>query len=210
MLIGCSRAKTARTKIVVEVDTPEGKRSGYSIVEEQITPAGMLSISDNRYSSRFQGEAVAVDLPDGRTIFALLHNGHTLDMPNLIGRVLYPQGRKSGDPLRRASEPPLEMPLVARGLQEPGQPMLVTFTNIDDPKTVQRVDPANLAAAFGPGYGPLRITAQATDEPITAGIEKRLKWLPALKGNGLPKKNPTAMAPPFGLQGSYFSTLAHR
>jgi hypothetical protein len=39
---------------------------------------------------------------------------------------------------------------------------------------VQRVDPANLAASFGPGIRLKRITVEVTDDDVTTGIEKRL------------------------------------
>lgn len=56
-------------------------------------------------------------------------------------------------------------------------PLLVTFTDITDPKTVQKVDPANLAAMFGPGVLLNRITLEITDEPVTEGkIESVLGW----------------------------------
>jgi hypothetical protein len=42
---------------------------------------------------------------------------------------------------------------------------------------VQRVDPANLAASFGPGIRLKRITVEVTDDDVTTGIEKRLRWL---------------------------------
>jgi hypothetical protein len=48
-------------------------------------------------------------------------------------------------------------------------PLLVTFTDIADPKTVTRVDSANLAATFGPGYALTSITLEITDEPVTEG-----------------------------------------
>lgn len=53
-------------------------------------------------------------------------------------------------------------------------PLLVTFTDIDDPSSVQRVDPANLAASFGPGIRLKRITVEVSDDDVTTGIEKRL------------------------------------
>jgi len=179
---GCSPSKTRRFKIAVEVATPHGPRSGYSVVEESITPAGGLSISDNRYSSMFRGEAVSVKLPNERYLFALLNNGQSLDMPNLIGRTFYPGGRQSGEPFRKVGDPPLEMPAIARGLNEPGKPLLVTFRNLDDPSSVERVDPENLAAAFGPGYALSRITVEVTEEPVTVGLEKRLTWLRSHRG----------------------------
>ena len=58
-----------------------------------------------------------------------------------------------------------------------GFPTLVRFRDINDPKTVEDVDPANLATSFGPGFHLRRITLQRTDDAVTHGIENRLKWL---------------------------------
>jgi len=56
-------------------------------------------------------------------------------------------------------------------------PLLVTFTAITDPKTVQQVDLDNLAGTFGPGVLMKRITLEITDEPVTKGkIERVLGW----------------------------------
>ncbi|MCA9468988.1 MAG: hypothetical protein KC643_26590, partial [Nitrospira sp.] len=41
--------------------------------------------------------------------------------------------------------------------------------DLTDPKTVQKVDPENLAATFGPGVELKRITLEITDEPVTEG-----------------------------------------
>ncbi|MCA9423137.1 MAG: hypothetical protein KC592_19110 [Nitrospira sp.] len=57
-------------------------------------------------------------------------------------------------------------------------PLLVTFSDITDPKTVQQVDPTNQAATFGPGVVLKRITLEITDEPVTEGkIEQILPCL---------------------------------
>jgi len=57
-------------------------------------------------------------------------------------------------------------------------PLLVTFTDINDPASVQRVDPDDLVAHFGPGVKLKTITLEITDEPVTGGqIEKVLGWL---------------------------------
>ncbi len=57
------------------------------------------------------------------------------------------------------------------------------FGNIADPKTVERVDPNDLATGFGKGVKLRRITVQMTDAPVTTGIEKRLAWLNAQRGS---------------------------
>ncbi|MEN9924232.1 MAG: hypothetical protein RL268_358 [Pseudomonadota bacterium] len=53
-------------------------------------------------------------------------------------------------------------------------PMLVRFADLRDPKTVERVDPKDLAKSFGPGVQLTRITIAMTDEAVTVGIEERL------------------------------------
>ena len=63
-------------------------------------------------------------------------------------------------------------------------PMLIRFRNVADPATVERVDPNNLAASFGPGVVLTRATLEITDDPVTTGIVKRLPWL----ANDYPEK----------------------
>ncbi len=72
-------------------------------------------------------------------------------------------------------------------------PILVRFRDINDPTSVERVDPDNLAASFGPGvtlvnasieivssgFWPFRALG-LSGTPVTTGIEKRLVGLPAL------------------------------
>lgn len=54
--------------------------------------------------------------------------------------------------------------------------MLVRFQDINDPRTIEKVDPDNLAASFGPGFRLRRITVQVTDAPTTIGILNRFPW----------------------------------
>lgn len=55
-----------------------------------------------------------------------------------------------------------------------GYPTLVTFGDIRDPVSVQRVDPDNFAATLGRGVKLRRITVERTDAPVTTGVEKLL------------------------------------
>jgi hypothetical protein len=70
-------------------------------------------------------------------------------------------------------------------------PLLVRFRDIDDPKSVEEVDPLDIGKSFGAGAELVRATIEIvpvgiwplnsfgiTGEPITTGIEKRLSWLP--------------------------------
>ncbi|MEP6785059.1 MAG: hypothetical protein ABI898_04875 [Sphingomonadales bacterium] len=63
---------------------------------------------------------------------------------------------------------------IALALPPRDYPLLVTFADVHDPKSVVRVDPADLEATFGPGVRLKAIIVAATDEPITTRIEERL------------------------------------
>ncbi len=57
-------------------------------------------------------------------------------------------------------------------------PMLVTFTDINDPASVVRVDPDDLESHFGAGVKLKAVTLEITGEPVTQGeVEKVLGWL---------------------------------
>jgi hypothetical protein len=170
-----TRWNTVRHKVVVEVETPQGLKSGFSVSETR-TRKLWLSLSGNKYVSRERGEAVAVDLPDNQTLFALIgQNENTYDLSELIGRTLYPHGSAYEVGRRSVNDPPVafvrRFPYGGSGL-----PLLVTFRDMSDPKSVVRVDPDDLAASFGAGVRLKRITVQVTDDPVTTGIEKRLGW----------------------------------
>jgi hypothetical protein len=54
-------------------------------------------------------------------------------------------------------------------------PMMVRFRDLNDPKSVERVDPA--------AAGVRRILLETTKDDVTVGIEKRLGWLPNQNGS---------------------------
>jgi hypothetical protein len=178
-----------RYKMVVTVDTPQGERSGFAVHETQVTKNNFTFWGlDAERGMYLRGEAVAVDLPGGQTLFALLCD------PALPQSVLDPDWKNdwvaSAQVISRGDTPrgPLSMTL---GKPKPvnmksGYPMLVRFRDIKDPKTVQEVDPANLAASFGAGVRLKGITVEVTDENATTGIGKRLGWLRTLTTTLIP------------------------
>jgi hypothetical protein len=173
--------------MVVEIDTPQGLRTGSAVREIRYSkPSGPPSIGESRPQWRIKGQAVAVDLPGGRTLFALLTNAR--NDPEYAARLPYDHmGWLSDEGMSRG---PVELwpkipfkPHHNREILGPAYlPMLITFRDIDDPKSVEAVEPEALESAFGPGVRLRRITAQRTNEAVTTGIEKRLPWL---EQNGL-------------------------
>lgn len=181
-----------RYRLTVEVDTPQGLRTGSSVIE--VTNRLVFNMNGGGYSwiYRARGEAVAIDLPGGRTLFALLRgeNGSNVDW---AARIVYdlttpvpPMSDKFGsDRVQRLQNAvsnrnpvvvPRLMPFWSEGEAPPTYPQLVTFSDMRDPKSVERVVPDDLTKGFGPGVTLKRITVKVTDDPVTTGIEKRFRW----------------------------------
>lgn len=179
MTTGCGSSAKVRTKVTVTVDTPQGERSGSSVWSW--TLSGPTAALGSAYNGTFKGEAVAVDLPGGRTLFALIKD------QEMLAERQFDRGGQSGDRVAEVRGISRQVGETRRLSCEPRPegnfdyrydcPLLVTFGDIRDPKSVVRVDPTDLAATFGPGTRLRAITVAITDEPVTTGIEKRLVWL---------------------------------
>lgn len=179
-------------KLTVEVETPQGLRSASGVVTIEARVAS--NFHGNYYSLSPIGEAVVLELPAGegekpRWLFALLDGTRTGHMvlrgygEKLVewGVNLYAAGEEKVTWFKLMDDleayPPVQ-------LKPEDYPMLVTFTDISDPKTVKRVDPADIAATFGPGYSLKSITLKITDEPDTKGrVEEVLGWFEEYQKN---------------------------
>ena len=168
VLSGCTDNWTWRQKITVSVSTPGGIRSASSVVQASIGDKKAWWTPPQASGARtgLIGEAVVLEVAPGKYLFALLKG-----MPRAYA-VFFPDEA----PLAIASR--LESLRETRTLTPDQYPLLVTFGDIKDPASVRRVDPANLAASFGPGYRLNAITMTITDEPVTEGkVETVLGWL---------------------------------
>lgn len=194
LLSACSNSDPTphyRFRMTVEVETPEGLKTGSSVIEVETSRSKGIP-TDGTIQHRVHGEAVAVDLDDGKVLFALLRSPGNIDWPGNVMFMLAPAAPpEAEDPFQwrfdtmLAMREPITLPERYRDRKyergEYAKPMLVTFGNLDDPTSIDLVDPENLAATFGEGYALRRITVQLTDEPITTGIEERLAWLENLE-----------------------------
>jgi hypothetical protein len=188
---GGGRLPDYRYRLSVEVETPMGLRTGSGVIEVHGYVRGRHSIpSPGGVTVSAEGEAVAVDLPGGKTLFALLTSEFNEDWASWILLWLTPQNTGfearyeamlSDDAVKTVTGK--FGPYLGPGPYEGDpRPRLVHFANPLDPKSVERVDPDELASAFGAGYKLRRITVQRTDEAVTAGIIKRLPWLTTHRG----------------------------
>lgn len=187
-----------RYRLSVEVNTPQGLRTGSSVIEVRVHKAGQYTIpSPGSIISTLRGEAVAVDLPHGRTLYALLRSEEDADwakdiLQSVIKQQTINDRLQSPDPFATDMERILalrgtqELPRVRSasgrptGATESSYPLLVAFTNDSDPRTIKRVDPEIIQDNFGTGITLRRIIIERTNDPVTVGIERRLRWLPTV------------------------------
>jgi hypothetical protein len=191
-LAGCGKTETYRYKLTLAVDTPEGVKRGSSVVEVLFYE---VRIPARGTMHKLRGEALYLDLgPGKRPLIALLtnqlHPKYDKEMrwsrdagpsDNLLFPLygVTPSADFMGD-LRRIA--------VVRGprrLAPADLPDLVTFADVNDPKSVIEVNPNDLQATLGPNINWNEITLEITDEPIATGIETKLPWLPGYHGNKL-------------------------
>jgi hypothetical protein len=173
-------------KLKVEVETPEGIKSGFSVIEVKWDKAGR--------GFNVRGEAVAVDLPKSETLFVLLRSQPSVDWAAYLHQLVKLENSPEDQTLyygQIAADP--RVWTVPRTLESPwgnkemidNYPYFVRFKDMADPKSVEQVDPDNLAKSFGAGYRLKSLTVQMTGEPVTVEIEKRLGWLMSVKGKNL-------------------------
>lgn len=182
LLGGCGSNERLRYKTTVEIDTPEGVRIGSAVREIVATnPPSAPMLGEDRGSIQVHGQAVAVDLPNGQTLFALLAGGD--GNVDYAGRYTWYLFRDTeGFTTDGAIELWPKLP-PARLKSIDSLPMLVVFRDLNDPRSIERVDPNNLAAHFGDGVSLRRIWLGRSSEKVTEGITERLPWLVNHRGS---------------------------
>ena len=147
---GAYTSGPVRKKIEIEVATPHGMARGSSVeVRSSRAPWWFPTGTGNRNSVGFWGEAPYVDLGEGRYLFVAVN-----DQRN---------ARPIFEDLTRSA-------LSADGHFAPDRtPLLLTFADIDDVKTVRQVRPEALDDAFGPGFRLVSLTATPTHDRPTKG-----------------------------------------
>ena len=171
-LTGCTQHFAWHQKLTVTVATPAGEVSGASVTAVEVDGFDGLLPDGGDVDSRLRGEAVLVEVAPGRYLFVLLTGAlgwadaaYGLGGPGTV----FEENMRTVE--AQVGKPPVPLPPKT-------WPLMVTFTDIHDPKTVQQVDPDDLAASFGPGVSLKAVTLAVTDEPVTEGkVEAVLVWL---------------------------------
>ncbi|MDH5428411.1 MAG: hypothetical protein OEZ57_09565 [Nitrospirota bacterium] len=160
-------------KMTVEVEVDGQLYSGSSVVAMTVTGNPNFRIVPAVRKLEMRGEAVVIDLPKNRYLFALLNYNAFLAskvFSDKMDGLLSQTGEGWAKIISELQE--------TRDVAPKDYPLLATFMDINDSTTVKNVDPSDLAATFGQGVTLKRITLGITDEPVTEGrVEAVLPWL---------------------------------
>jgi hypothetical protein len=185
-LAGCvGRSATYRYKLTLSLNTPDGVKTASNVVEinafDVIIPARGIGHMTT-------GQALYVDLgADRRPLIALLTRIRraTDEWPTFRGWGEDAPGEGLANKCLGAKKPEdlLDEVEATRRCGRPvatttaDLPDLVTFADVNNPKSVMLVDPNDLSGTLGPGVSWRSMSLQATDEPLTRGIDEHLPWV---------------------------------
>lgn len=182
VFIGSNSApRSFRFRTTYYVETPSGVKAGSTVQEiGTIYFDGAMKGFDGFDRSFFgSGEPLIINLGTYGKLFVLLKGPidsffkiHDATLKDIGIDPDSPQAMDYYARLKGVTE----IPLSSRGTH---LPKMVRFRDINDPKTIELVDPLNIAASYGPGFRLLRITEEITQDPVThemAGKDMPL-WL---------------------------------
>lgn len=155
-----SPSGTWRYKVTVTVETPEGIKTGSAVrVASTYTEQSIIPQQGGRFYNISRGEAVVVDLGKRGVLFSIMSGQDEAEFvfKSFAGK----------EKTNKISSTLVKYPYVST----------LTFTDLNNPKTVKGVEYKNLAKSFGEGVTLKEVTVEITDEPVTTGIEKWLPWL---------------------------------
>ena len=170
---------TIHYRLTLTVDDNGKQYTGSSVVELYRQDTTKVFGSMGGYGYAVRGEAVAVDLGEKGVLFALLKGDQTRNPENW--GYSEPQAialrafSKAGDVIDDMQHLKTYKPKT--NLNFNLLPMLVRFRDINDPKTVERVDPDDLEKSFGSGVKLVSAEIEITDSWVTRNVERYLKWL---------------------------------
>lgn len=172
-LTGCGAYGGAsyRFRMTVEADTPQGQLTGSSVYEVSAKKVLRLTSEERAGSGGTRGQALILDLPNGPVFVTLKMPVAGDDLGIRTTRALLPQTRSGDMDANLAAVSELGGWFAAYKAELPREdwPLMVRFEDINDPSTVERVEPGSI--------GIRRILLETTGDDVTMGIEKRLGWL---------------------------------
>jgi hypothetical protein len=184
---------TLRYRLMLEAEVDGEPKIGSSVVEVTYSKQSRFAGQSDLVVS-YRGEAVVLDLGSRGTLFALLKAGSdSRSIPeSIVLRAFNFDGGAFPGPTVEAGQKQLRQLSGKRELPLTSLPLLVRFRDLNDPKTVEAVNPLDIGKSFGAGAKLKRATLEivpagtwpfnsfgVTGEPVTSVMTTRLGWLPS-------------------------------
>ena len=160
--------------MTVEVEVAGEIKSAASVIEVRLSKQRRFSSEVPSVATRVIGEAVFLDFGAGRNVIALLASGP------FGGYLDYPQHVVPHHFTLSYADRDLEkFPRLSGHWNLDGKwlPTLVTFGDLNDPKSARVVHPDEFERVFGPGIQFGRVWVEMTSDPVTRGIEQKMRML---------------------------------
>ena len=188
---------TIRYRLTLEAEVDGEPRTRSGVIEVSYSKNND-PISSAEFSTSVRGEAVVLDLGPRGTLFALLKGGTDSGGAGIYRapRFDFPGGAfpspiTSGLLQVQHLSGKREFPLTSL-------PLMVRFRDLNNPMTIEKLDPRDLEKSFRPATKLNRATLEIVSsglwpfnllgifgEPITNSVEQRLPWLAGTKGGYL-------------------------
>ena len=191
---------TYRYRMTVEVDTPDGLKSGSSVIEIHTTqwPDWLAGLANGNTSAvDITGEAIFVDLGNNKNVVCLLSTGilgeGVNSMMYLLPRAFFElQGSKPEWAKKLSSMTGQKIEIIKNQV-----PSIITFSDIKNPKTAKMVyaigahevtdgknksqyqnivEIDNFEEIFGKGFRLNSVLVELTNDPVSHDLIEKLKW----------------------------------
>lgn len=199
-LAGCSLLTSHaayRFRMTVEAQTPQGVVRGSSVSEVRAEKNKTKILAEERAGgSTTIGEALVLEMPDGPIFVLMRVPPERESLQRVVTQALKPGVQLGGV----VNFFPAVQSLggwfsgtVKAELPRQDWPEMVRFRNLNDPKSIEQVDPDAI--------GVKRITLETTGDDVTTGIAKRIPWIDHLEQYRSDPSNPFTSTLPEGFGG---------
>lgn len=165
-------------RLILEFDTPSGPQSGSSVLTIR-TRNSTWGLAETRgVRTSLKGEAVFVDLREGKSVVALLAGGDGgLRQEAMFRLPIFAFHLEKATWENQAAA--LSGPLTGKRAELPSHllPTIVTFSDLNDPRSIEVIDPYALEQTFGPGYRFKGAWIEMTTDRVTRTLVTKLAWL---------------------------------
>lgn len=165
-----------RYKITINVETPDGLKTGNAVREISIAPSLNLT-PEMGATKKISGEAVIIDLGQKGILFGLLSSDSYNEVFEAfpIKGATTPEGLKFYESLKPGTKATITKNI----------PRFVRFSNLSEPKSVEKVDPHDMSASLGEGFRLKELTVEIVDEPILWQVKNYLPWIAEFRAKRL-------------------------